>query len=306
MDEIWKVTTVSLAAQLATFSLGLLYFNQFPNYFLLSNLLVIPLSFCVLLMGLAVLFLSFIQPVAAVVGALLELIIKVMNVATFTVEKLPFSLSDKIYITTFQCILLMAATLALVLLVQRRQFKFVWMACGLLIAFSCMQWMHFHRDIDRQQITIYKINHHAAMDFIDRGKAYFFADSSLLADNQKIKYHISPNRLIHGVSVVETDGGAMFRKELPGCSLMVWNRKRILYINDKSFTPPPGLRVDYCVLGNNATQDLLKKNFAFHFNTLILDSSNSFYVADKIMKQAKKLNIEAHSVLHDGAFVVEI
>ncbi|HYG19850.1 MAG TPA: ComEC/Rec2 family competence protein, partial [Ohtaekwangia sp.] len=55
VDQIWKVTTVSIAAQIATLPLGLLYFHQFPNYFLLANLLVIPGSFIVLVGGLAIL-----------------------------------------------------------------------------------------------------------------------------------------------------------------------------------------------------------------------------------------------------------
>ena len=37
-DEIWKVVSVSIAAQIATFPLGIFYFHQFPNYFLPSNL----------------------------------------------------------------------------------------------------------------------------------------------------------------------------------------------------------------------------------------------------------------------------
>ena len=41
-DKVMTLLCVSLAAQLTTFPLGLYYFHQFPNYFILSNLLVIP------------------------------------------------------------------------------------------------------------------------------------------------------------------------------------------------------------------------------------------------------------------------
>ena len=41
LDQAWKITAVSLAAQLATFPLGVYYFHQFPVYFFVSNLLVI-------------------------------------------------------------------------------------------------------------------------------------------------------------------------------------------------------------------------------------------------------------------------
>jgi competence protein ComEC len=48
MDEIWKITAVSLAAQLVTCPIGLLYFHQFPNCFLFSNLIIIPLTTIIL------------------------------------------------------------------------------------------------------------------------------------------------------------------------------------------------------------------------------------------------------------------
>ncbi|MCK4406529.1 MAG: ComEC family competence protein, partial [Bacteroidales bacterium] len=43
-DKMWAITTVSIAAQLGTFPIALLYFHQFPNYFIITNLIVIPLS----------------------------------------------------------------------------------------------------------------------------------------------------------------------------------------------------------------------------------------------------------------------
>ncbi len=42
LKSAWDLLTVSIAAQLATFPLGLFYFNQFPNFFWLSNFFVIP------------------------------------------------------------------------------------------------------------------------------------------------------------------------------------------------------------------------------------------------------------------------
>ena len=117
-DEVWKITCVSIAAQLATFSLGLLYFHQFPNYFLISNLLVIPISFAVLILGLVVLLVSFIGPLASFCGWLLLWTIKALNAVVFTVESFPYSLIDHVYIDTLQSWLLMIAIICCVLLFQ--------------------------------------------------------------------------------------------------------------------------------------------------------------------------------------------
>jgi len=42
--KLWELTCVSVAAQIMTLPVSLFYFGQFPNYFLIANLFVIPLT----------------------------------------------------------------------------------------------------------------------------------------------------------------------------------------------------------------------------------------------------------------------
>lgn len=95
------LVAVSLAAQLAVLPLSLYYFNQFPLLFLLANIVVIPLSNAVLLLGIITLILNFIFPAVAVwLGKLLEFCIVIMNgfikwVASFdglVIKNIPFTL----------------------------------------------------------------------------------------------------------------------------------------------------------------------------------------------------------------------
>ena len=67
-NYFWELICVSVAAQLATFPLSVHYFGQFPNYFLLSNLSVMSLSFVVIVTGVALLALSWCPTVAGAVG----------------------------------------------------------------------------------------------------------------------------------------------------------------------------------------------------------------------------------------------
>ncbi len=68
LDKIWQAVALSLAAQVATFALGLYYFHQFPFSFLLSNLVAVPISSGAVYVGLALLAL---KGLAAGLGALL-------------------------------------------------------------------------------------------------------------------------------------------------------------------------------------------------------------------------------------------
>ncbi|MBK7966427.1 MAG: ComEC/Rec2 family competence protein [Bacteroidetes bacterium] len=44
MYKVWELSSVSIAAQIMTMPVSLLYFGQFPNYFMIANLIVIPIT----------------------------------------------------------------------------------------------------------------------------------------------------------------------------------------------------------------------------------------------------------------------
>ena len=71
---------VSLAAQIGVLPLSLYYFNQLPLLFLLANLVIIPLSSLVLIVGIVILPLNYVLPsVAVFLGKILEYSIQFMN-----------------------------------------------------------------------------------------------------------------------------------------------------------------------------------------------------------------------------------
>ena len=301
-DELWKITSVSIAAQLATFALGLLYFHQFPNYFLLSNLFVIPGSFAVLILGLLILALNFILPIASFLGLLLGWIIKVLNFIVFTIEDFPFSLIENVYLTTFQCWVLISILVSIMILLQTRKFRTVILISALGVIFSLTQWYHFQQNVSVQKFMVYNVGGHSAIDFIDHGKAYFIADTALQNNMDKISFHILPHRIKTGVR--RTVQG--LQHQLPGCALMVWRGKSFLQIYDSEFSVPHGLSVDFVIISNNSVRDLKRLESRIHIGHLILDSSNSKYFAARFLNQAKALSTKIYSVLHQGAFELHI
>src|SRR5690606_7061175 len=57
---LWEITTVGIAAQLATFPISVHYFHVFPTYFIISNLVAIPGAFLVMACGIPFMLFSFI------------------------------------------------------------------------------------------------------------------------------------------------------------------------------------------------------------------------------------------------------
>ena len=110
VNKIWDVTSVSIAAQLATFPFAVYYFNQFPTYFFLSNLVVIPAAFCVLIGGIGMIFLYSISfPLMLEYAWIYEKLIWLMNESIFLLEFLQKSLIDWIYLSAWDVCALYSA-----------------------------------------------------------------------------------------------------------------------------------------------------------------------------------------------------
>lgn len=299
-DWVWQITCVSLAAQIATFSLGLLYFHQFPVYFLVSNLFVIPLSTAVLVMGIVLLGLSFIPAMAVLIGKLLSLIIYLLNQTVFLTEQLPYSLISDVYITTLQCWLLMGVCLGVLWIFEWKSLYSLYGAivCGVL--FSIGQWIHYDFKVREEQWIVYAVNGHSAMDFISDRQTFFVADSALMADTEKIRFHIRPNRLIHGVRQIQSDTVLSYR--IKGLYVTLWNQRLIVHICRANDTLPSIANADYVVVSHNALnyKNIRKEQIGM----IVLDGSNTRNYCNKLIKFAKQNQIPIHSVLHQGAFTL--
>ncbi len=90
----WALLTTSVAAQIATFPLSAFYFNQFPTFFWVSNLVVIPAAGILIPLGISLLFFGGIPliavPLTKITGFVLQFVIQFLE----TVEKFPLSVLE--------------------------------------------------------------------------------------------------------------------------------------------------------------------------------------------------------------------
>src|SRR5260221_3783352 len=306
-DKLWKVTCVSLAAQLATFSLGLFYFHQFPVYFLFSNLAVIPLSVVVLVMGVLLLVISPFVWLAGFTGLLLQFIISLLNGIVTFVEGLPFSLINGVYITALQCFALMGMIICVVRLFESRKFHCVLGAFTLMAVFGYCQWINALAEKAHEQLIVYKITGHGALEWIRDRQSYFYSDTVLTADEGQLRFHIRPNRMLSGVEddrVHVSDPSLL--KTFSGFRFFLFGKTTVLWIDKIQCDIPTNGAADYLVIGNDAVVSLDRIRFKIKFKELILDSSNSQKYGARIVKEAETNHIPAHSVVSQGAFVVNI
>ena len=94
LDKILALTSVSLAAQISTLPLLIYSFHQLPSYGLISNLLVIPSAFILLLGSMLGLLLSFLPELSSVIFECLEIYLDLLNACLDFLFQLPVSIVE--------------------------------------------------------------------------------------------------------------------------------------------------------------------------------------------------------------------
>jgi len=186
---IWDLLTVSLVAQMATSPVAVFYFGLFPNYFLLTNLFIIPLSFLITVLGMGTLAFSFNSFLSNGLGYLLNFVIKVMNSIIFYIEQIPGAITSSISINIVQVLLLYV--LIIVLYIFRKNIKKLLIFSMLALNFIFL--IHSINIIKSQhyiKVLDYSIPRCAAFQFCHNGNALIFSDSIRSESNKSYQFNI--------------------------------------------------------------------------------------------------------------------
>ena len=106
IDPVWKLNAVTISAQVLTFPVLIYYFHQFPNLFIITNFLAIPLSSVILVGEIGLCAIHFHEPLAALFGTILTKLIRLMNGIVEYVDGLPYASTKNIHVSFMQVVLL--------------------------------------------------------------------------------------------------------------------------------------------------------------------------------------------------------
>jgi len=133
LDKAWAIITVSIGAQAGTFPLAIYYFHQFPNYFLLTNLIVIPASSLIIYLGFLLLFSSPLPWVAGILSWLLSKSIFIMNACIHWINRIPGAVSEGLYLSAAENVLIYAIMGLIMLFIGFKKKDLIWVILSLII-----------------------------------------------------------------------------------------------------------------------------------------------------------------------------
>jgi competence protein ComEC len=106
-DKVWQSAVVTIVAQAGTLPLTIMLFNRFPTYFILTNIVIVPLSSLLIVVGCVLPLLYPVQFLSKILAVILNNLTGLTELLTEKASSLPFSNIENIGLTPLECTLLM-------------------------------------------------------------------------------------------------------------------------------------------------------------------------------------------------------
>jgi competence protein ComEC len=296
---IWSISCMSMAAQIATFPIGLYYFHQFPVLFIISNLIVIPVSNFIIYLGMLLFSVGEIAWLSKWLGIVFYYMIYYLNQIILLIEKAPFSLVEEIYISQTE-MYLMYLLFGLVLLMYYK-FKTKYLTTSLLIGI-CILAIRAERVVQttrQESLTVYSIPKQKAISFVTGREATIDIDSSVLNNKSKMLFHvlhhwwaIRVNQKTPVDSIVEDSSFV----KLPFGYAKKMIDKNVLVINNHfhKISSTSLLPQDIVILSGNKKINIKEVHQLFTPKEIIFDCSNKKWRVEKWKLDCDSLGIKYH------------
>lgn len=282
----WELLTVSVAAQIGTSPIAIYYFSQFPNYFMLSNLCVMALSFVVVVTGVLLLPFSMLPVAGRLLSRLLTAEIRVMNAIITFIERLPFSVTENIDYTVFQVVVLYATVGCVCSYIHRKKRLALVSACVFLSVFSLSFPVKKAVRASQEGFTAYHIRGSTALGFFAGGKCYILSDSVKCVSDRRYEYNIRAHvrkRLLEpvvvGLDTLEYTDGPLVKR---GRHVAFMGQRYMIVDKEfkREYSGIEGLETDCVIIRGNPWIKPEELAVTAVFKEVVVDGSNNRHNAD--------------------------
>lgn len=303
LNSIWQLNAVTLSAQILTLPMIIFYFHQFPNLFVFTNFIAVPLSGFILYGELLLLIFAKMPFANDIIGKGVSCLISQMNNTIERTNLLPFAITENIQINLLQTVIMYLAICYLARWLLLKKIK------GLLISLMFMTVLVFLRgrkllhQINQHTLVVYNIPQRKAIDVMEGDTYHFIGDTILMKKGFIWNFHLQPSRIVHGVRPVNT-----IPKSVITNHLIVSSRVSVL-IFDKNVLLKGVMQkipVDIIIITGSPNVNITQLAAVFDCKQYIFDSTNPLWKIRYWKRDAENLHLRHHSTSEQGAFEVDI
>lgn len=300
-DYLWKLNAVTISAQVLTLPVIIFHFHQFPNLFLLSNIVAVPLSGIILMGELVLMGISFFPFAATVLGKATGWLIAVLNRFIEWCGSFPFAVTDGLPMNGWECTILYAVIICGSYWIFKKNYPAF---AGTILAIILFTGMRVYAHIVQQQqrlAVVYHVPGQQAVDFISGRHYWFMGSDSLRSDPFLNNFHLKPARIHFNVSKrlpnqLQTKHPFYFLEKK--CILLLDSAYRFAAASER-------LPVDLLVLSRNPKVYIREQAAVFHLKQVVADGSNPQWKINLWKRDCDSLRILFHATGTGGAFVLD-
>ena len=300
-DYCWQLTSVSFAATIAVTPLSVFYFHQFPTYFWLSGLIVVPIAAWALYVGIILFVVHFLSSfVAQMLGKLLFGIIWLLNHSLYLIEMIPPGAIKHLYLSGIATFLLYFAMLFAITAINRKELKWLAFGCfGFTTLLGCRYTYTQYSRLQHKEITLYNTGFYTLIDCFDGNKVFTIGSKDIpermvnfSAYNYRLSKNIKPDDVTFFALQDSVTNENVFYKN----GLLNFQNKKILIV-DKTFVGEgEKIKTNYALIRDNPDLDFEKIVQNIDFQILIFDASNKRTKVEKWKNYCTAHNIAFHDI----------
>jgi len=303
-NKIWEMTAITVSAQVLTFPICIYYFHQFPNLFLITNLIAVPLSTLILFAEIVLVAFVWVPFIGTYLSTLTSWLVGLMNKIIISINSISFAVWNNIFSSVLSTGLLYAVVIGFCAWLMNTHKSFFRLACISLLAF--VMWYAYNDLLfkNQQKLIVYNIAQHQAIDFVEGNNYQFLGDSTLIQDTILQNIYLKSSRI---ALQLKNNNNSLSDPLLPPPFYQM-SHTRILVI-DKALIFEPAqqkINVDIIIISKNPKLYIPQLAAVFNCNCIVADASNSLWKIDKWKKDCEGLHLHLHSIPQEGAFVLDL
>jgi len=305
-DKLWILISLGIAAQLSTFPISLYYFHQFPIYFWLSGIVVVPAATVILCGGLLLLITQFISSkLAMLIGFLINGFVWGLNAIIYFIQQLPGSTTNSVWpIISVVVLLYFSIILFSFGWVKNKKRSVLASLFLILVLISINSSNQFNFSHQKKFIVYHKFGKTLA-DYWDGNKAFCLNPFDMSAEEQKLI--ATPARDAAKIySKIDISSSEYLNSDDRLNILNIGTLKVAMIQTELKGKIKSDVNLDYLILSNSPKLDLPKIIEQIKPKNIIIDGSNKPWDIIKWETQIEEMQVNFINIAKTGAYVLDL
>ena len=310
LDGVWELVCLSMSAQFVLLPLLLYYFHQFPIYFLIANILIVPFAGLLLLGILLVVMTLHWGIIGTICAKVVSALLFCVDFVTKWVSGLRGAMIENIYCDVPLALLCAVFVMFTILLVRTRKVQWCAMSFVALLGMVVYATMVDIRCERNRQLVVYADAPVPAVEVFLGKESVLFVDAPLRGAPDALSYQ-REGLLLHNKvqrtyvcgldTVLRNADFSMDRGELSFSDtkiLMIGNTNKDYWIRDDEM-----LQVNYLVVGDCGTYDMRRILKTVSCDTVAIGCGGKPWKMNGLLNLCQERNLPCKDLRNNGALV---